>query len=228
MSYQIPKTQVAAVVPGPKQTVVIQRDFPVVQPSELKPGECLVKMICTGVCHTDLHVSKADWPLKAKTPIVGGHEGVGEVVAIGEHTEASPVKLGQRVGIKWIAHSCRNCEQCRKGFEQNCPSGQVSGLTTNGTFSEYVLTWVHTVTPIPEGMDSYEAASLLCAGLTVYRALKYSEAGVGNWAVIGGAGGGLGHLAVQYAVAMGMRVVAVDTGAEKTEALSGAWSREMG
>ena len=119
MSYQIPKTQVAAVAPGPKQSVVVQRDAPVTQPSELTPGQCLVKMICSGVCHTDLHVNKGDWPIKATTPIIGGHEGVGEVVAIAENTVASPVKLGQRVGIKWIAYCCGDCEQCRKGLDQS-------------------------------------------------------------------------------------------------------------
>ncbi|KAH0835830.1 chaperonin 10-like protein [Lanmaoa asiatica] len=228
MSYQFPKTQIAAVVPGPKQPVVIQRDVPVTQPFELKPGQCLLKMICTGVCHTDLHVSKADWPVKAATPFIGGHEGVGEVVAIADHTEESPVKLGQRVGIKWIAYCCRDCDQCRQGFEQNCANVQLSGLTVDGTFSQYVVrtkspadvvchcfiivlqvSWVHTVTPIPDSLDSFAAASLLCAGVTVYRALKYSEARIGNWVVVPGAGGGLGHLAVQYAVAMGMRVVAI-------------------
>jgi propanol-preferring alcohol dehydrogenase len=119
MSYHIPTTQVAAVVPGPKQSVVVQRDVPVTQPSELKPGQCLVKMICTGVCHTDLHVSRGDWPVKATTSLIGGHEGVGVVVAIAENTEVSPVQLGQRVGIKWIAYCCRDCEQCRKGLEQS-------------------------------------------------------------------------------------------------------------
>lgn len=119
MSYQIPNTQLAAVIPGLKQPVVMQRDVPVTQPSELRPGQCLVKMICTGVCHTDLHVSKWDWPVEATIPLIGGHEGVGEIVAIADHTEASPVKLGQRVGIKWIAYCCRNCEQCRIGLEQS-------------------------------------------------------------------------------------------------------------
>jgi len=215
MSYHIPKTQVAAVVPARNQSVVIQHDFPVTQPSELKPGQCLVKMICTGVCHTDLHVSRWDWPIEPITPLVGGHEGVGEVVAIADHTEASPVKLGQRVGIKWIAYSCGDCEQCRQGLEQNCVGVKLSGCTVNGTFSQYVVSWVHVVTPIPEAFDSFPAASILCAGVTVYRALKYSDARIGHWVVIPGAGGGLGHLAVQYAVAMGMRVVAIDTGAEK-------------
>ncbi|KAF8549083.1 GroES-like protein [Imleria badia] len=215
MSYQIPKTQFAAVIPGPKQSVVLERNVPVIQPSELKPGQCLVKMICTGVCHTDLHVSKQDWPINAVTPLIGGHEGVGEIVAIAENSEPSSVKLGQRVGIKWLAYCCRDCELCRKGLEQNCAHVKNSGFTVNGTFAQYVVSWVHCVTPIPDNLDSFAAASLLCAGVTVYRAIKYSDVRIGNWIVIPGAGGGLGHLAVQYAVAMGMRVVAIDTGAEK-------------
>ncbi|KAN0084543.1 alcohol dehydrogenase [Tylopilus felleus] len=217
MSYHIPKTQLAAVVPGPKQSVVMQHDVRVTQPSELTPGQCLVKMICTGVCHTDLHLSRCDWPVKGTTPLIGGHEGVGEIVAIAENSELSPVKLGQRVGIKWLAYCCRDCEQCRLGLEQNCVMVKNSGFNIDGTFAQYVVTWVHIVTPIPDSLESFAAASLLCAGVTVYRALKYSGAKIGNWIVIPGAGGGLGHLAVQYAVAMGIRVVAIDTGAEKKQ-----------
>ncbi|EPQ52419.1 hypothetical protein GLOTRDRAFT_46670, partial [Gloeophyllum trabeum ATCC 11539] len=101
----IPKTQVAAVVPAPGAAVEIRTDYPVRQPSELEPGECLVKLTYTGVCHTDLHAKKHDWPVKPKNPLVGGHEGVGVIVAIGEHTAHSPVKVGQRVGIKWLADS---------------------------------------------------------------------------------------------------------------------------
>ncbi|KAG1823549.1 chaperonin 10-like protein [Suillus subaureus] len=211
----IPKTQSAAVVPCHGAALEIKKDHPVKQPSELAPGECLVKLFCTGVCHTDLHASKDDWPLHANTPLVGGHEGVGEVVAIGENTGECPVKIGDRVGIKWVAYSCLNCEQCRNGREQNCPKAKLSGFTIDGTFAEYTVSYVHHVTPIPKNIDSNAAASILCAGLTTYRALKYSRAKIGEWVVLPGAGGGLGHLAVQYAVAMGFRVVAIDTGLEK-------------
>lgn len=211
----IPKTQIAAVVPSHGAALEIKNDHPVKQPSELAPGECLVKLFCTGVCHTDLHASKDDWPLHANTPLVGGHEGIGEVVAIGENTSECPVKVGDRVGIKWLAYSCLNCEQCRNGREQNCPKAKLSGFTIDGTFAQYTVSYVHHVTPIPQNLDSNAAASILCAGLTVYRALKYSRAKIGEWVVLPGAGGGLGHLAVQYAVAMGLRVVAIDTGLEK-------------
>jgi len=213
--FTIPKTQKAAIVASAGASLEVKDDHPVPRPEDLKPGECLVKLDCTGVCHTDLHAAKGDWPIPAKTPLIGGHEGVGIVVAIGEHTENSSIKLGDRVGIKWLADSCLDCESCRKGLEQVCLRGQYSGFTVDGTFSQYVLSWVRHVTPIPKNLDSAEAASILCAGVTVYRAIKYSNAIIGQWIVLPGAGGGLGHLAIQYAVAMGLRVLAIDTGSEK-------------
>ncbi|KIY47085.1 GroES-like protein [Fistulina hepatica ATCC 64428] len=219
MSIAIPKTMKAAVVvPGANATGNIQiKDVPVKSQAELQPGECLLKMICTGVCHTDLHAALSDWPVPPKTPLIGGHEGVGIVVAIGNNTTASPVKVGDRVGVKWLADSCLNCESCRKGLEQNCENGKLSGYTVDGTFSEYVVSYVNHVTPIPEGFDSFEAASILCAGVTVYRAIKHSQTKPGDWIVLPGAGGGLGHLAVQYAKIMGLRPIAIDTGEAKKQ-----------
>jgi propanol-preferring alcohol dehydrogenase len=213
---QIPQTQKVAIVATPGARAQV-KDHPVKSPEDLAPGECLLKMHCTGVCHTDFHAAKGDWPLKAMSPLIGGHEGVGEIVAIGKNTPNSPVKLGQRVGVKWLADSCFDCEQCKKGHEQNCADAKLSGFTVDGTFSQYLVSYVHSVTPIPDSLDSNAAASILCAGVTVYRALKYSETSPGDWVVIPGAGGGLGHLAVQYAKYMGRRVVAIDGGEEKKE-----------
>jgi len=215
MSPNIPKTQTVAIVTSSDAPLEVRTDHPVVQPSELKPGECLVHILSTGVCHTDLHARKNDWPLSPKTPLIGGHEGVGEVVAIAEGTPNAPIKIGQRVGIKWLAYSCLDCEQCRNGLEQSCPNQKLSGFTVDGTFAQYVVSYVHHVTPIPDELPSDAAASILCAGVTVYRALKYSGARAGQWVVLPGAGGGLGHLAIQYAANMGLRVIAIDTGAEK-------------
>ncbi|KAF4564657.1 alcohol dehydrogenase [Pleurotus pulmonarius] len=212
--YTIPKTQKAAVVASAGASVEI-KEVPVKTEAELAPGECLVKLHCTGVCHTDLHAALGDWPLKANTPLIGGHEGVGEIVAIGPNTASSPVKIGDRVGIKWLADSCLDCEHCRKGREQNCLKAKLSGFNVDGTFSEYVVSYVHHVTPIPDGIDSNSAASILCAGVTVYRAIKYSQTEAGDWIVLPGAGGGLGHLAVQYARVRGLRVIAIDSGEEK-------------
>ena len=119
MSPNIPNTQTAAVVPSTSQPIEIQTDFPVKQAKDLAPGECLVELECTGVCHTDLHAKMGDWPVPPKTPLVGGHEGVGRVVAIGAHTADTAIKIGDRVGIKWLADSCLDCDNCRKGREQS-------------------------------------------------------------------------------------------------------------
>ncbi|KAH9963063.1 GroES-like protein [Russula compacta] len=217
MSHTIPRTQKAALVVSADAPIVVKDDYPVKQPEELAPGECLIRMHCTGVCHTDLHARKGDWPLAHKLPLIGGHEGVGDIVALGAHTVNSPVKIGDRVGVKWLADSCLHCEQCRKGLEQTAPR-RTQRIHVDGT-SQYVVSYVSHVTPIPENLSSQEAASFLCAGVTVYRALKYGQTKPGDWIVLPGAGGGLGHLAVQYAVhAFGLRVVAVGQhGKEKRE-----------
>jgi propanol-preferring alcohol dehydrogenase len=104
-NYTIPSIQRAAVVQSLGASITIEPDHPVPKPDSLRPDECLVKLHCTGVCHTDLHAALGDWPDKPKLPLIGGHEGVGEVVAIGKGTSHSPVKIGQRVGIKWLAYS---------------------------------------------------------------------------------------------------------------------------
>jgi propanol-preferring alcohol dehydrogenase len=101
---EIPKVQKAAIVQK-SGGVQVRSDVPVKQPKELAPGECLIKMYCTGVCHTDLHAAMGDWPVPTKDSLIGGHEGVGEVVAIGNDTIDSSVKIGDRVGVKWIAYS---------------------------------------------------------------------------------------------------------------------------
>ncbi|TFK64155.1 GroES-like protein [Pluteus cervinus] len=216
---EIPRTARAAVLKeiGGRYTIV--EDHPVKQPDELAPGECLVKLEYSGVCHSDVHVKNGDWARQAPLPLVGGHEGVGTVVAIGKGTVNSEVKIGERVGVKWIAATCLRCEMCRKGHESACPLSfqKTHGFFIDGSFAQYVVSYTSHLTPIPEGLNSAAAAPILCAGLTVYKALKQARATIGDWVAISGAGGGLGHLAVQYAVAMGYRVVAIDTGDEKKE-----------
>ncbi|KZT53662.1 GroES-like protein [Calocera cornea HHB12733] len=208
---KIPKTQKAAVVRDKKVAI---EDVPVVQPSDLKVGQVLVKVLYSGVCHTDLHAQLGDWPLVHKEPLIGGHEGAGIIVAIGEHTDTD-LKLGDRVGIKWLADSCLKCDYCRQGYEPLCHQAQCSGFTVDGSFQQYAVSFARHVTKIPEGLPMDKAAPILCAGVTVYKALKQSNARPGEWVVIPGAGGGLGHLAIQYAQYMGLRVIAIDTGAEK-------------
>ncbi|KAJ7445254.1 chaperonin 10-like protein [Mycena latifolia] len=218
MTPSIPQKARAAVIEAFGPELTLKSDQPVVQPSELAPGECLIKIDYAGVCHSDLHVTEGGWG-QIKFPRVGGHEGIGHIVAIGEHTAGSPVKIGDRVGMKWTARSCLRCELCRMGHESCCAmAGPMShGYGVDGSFADYAVSYVDYVTPIPESLDSAAATPLLCAGLTIYKALKETNPKVGNWVAIPGAGGGLGHLGIQYAVAMGLRVIAIDTGASKRD-----------
>lgn len=160
-----------------------------------------------------------DWPLPTKLeatgePLVGGHEGAGVVVKLGTGADEW-IQHGARVGIKWVASACLNCDYCRVGAEPNCVHLQNSGYTVDGTFQQYVVAPAKYVTPIPDSLPLIDAAPILCAGVTIYRALLEAGLSVGDWVVLPGAGGGLGHLGVQYAAAMGYRVIGIDTGAEK-------------
>ncbi|KAF7353950.1 Mannitol-1-phosphate dehydrogenase [Mycena venus] len=217
MTSSVPQKARAAVIAAFDRDLVLKDNQPVLQPSQLAPGECLVKIDYAGVCHSDLHIKEGGWG-PVKFPRVGGHEGIGHIVAIGEHTVSSPVAIGDRVGIKWIAKACLNCEMCRTGNESCCSTGTIShGYKVDGSFADYALSYVDYVTPIPEKLDSAATTPLLCAGLTIYKALKEANLKVGNWIAIPGAGGGLGHLGIQYAIAMGLRVIAIDTGDAKRD-----------
>lgn len=178
------------------------------------PNQLLVKLVTSGVCHTDLHAAQGDWPVRPEPPFIPGHEGVGVVEEVGEGVD--DVKVGDMVGNAWLWSACGKCEYCRKGWETVCDSVVNGGYTANGSFSEYMVVDARYAPRIPEWVDPVEAAPILCAGVTVYKAIKETEAKPGQWIVISGIGG-LGHIAVQYAVAMGLRVVAVDIADEKLE-----------
>lgn len=181
-----------------------------------KPGkyQALVKLISTGVCHTDLHAMEGDWPVKPSPPFIPGHEGVGVVEELGE--DAVNFEVGDIAGNAWLWSACGNCEYCRRGWETLCHEQVNGGYSTDGSFGEYMLIDTRYAPKIPDGADPYEVGPVLCAGVTVYKGLKETEAQPGNWVVISGIGG-LGHLAVQYAVAMGLRVIAVDISDDKLE-----------
>lgn len=152
-----------------------------------------------------------------KSGQVGGHEGVGIVARLGPSCEHSGVNIGDRVGIKWIASACGNCMPCLAGADGVCLHSEVSGYTCPGTFQEYALAPARYVTPIPDGLASDMAAPLLCGGVTVYSALKKSRAQAGDWVVISGAGGGLGHLGVQLGGrGMGFRIIGLDIGSKES------------
>src|SRR5699024_539976 len=176
--------------------------------------QALVKLHASGVCHTDLHAAEGDWPVRPEPPFVPGHEGVGEIVELGPGDH--DLKVGDMVGNVWLWSACGTCEHCRTGWETLCNDAEYGGYTVNGSFGEYMLVDTRYCARIPEGSDPVEVAPILCAGVTVYKGLKVAEARPGQFMVISGVGG-LGHIAVQYAVAMGMRVIAVDIADDKLE-----------
>lgn len=171
------------------------------------PGQILVKTEACGVCHTDLHAAGGDWPLKPALPFTPGHEGIGIVAAIGAGVRA--VKEGDRVGVPWLYSACGHCEFCLSARETVCAEAEFGGYTKNGGFADYILADPNYVAHIPALLAPRDAAPLICAGITSYKGLKETRARPGEWVVVSGAGG-LGHLAVQYAKAMGMLVCAVD------------------
>ncbi|MDJ1505291.1 alcohol dehydrogenase AdhP [Cytophagaceae bacterium BD1B2-1] len=179
---------------------------------EVKAGQILVQIAASGVCHTDLHAVDGDWPVKAHLPLIPGHEGVGRVVAVG--AGVSQVREGDRVGVPWLYTTCGHCPHCMTGWETLCESQQNTGYSVNGGYAEYVVADPRYVGHIPDRLSFLEAAPVLCAGVTVYKGLKETEVKPGEWVVISGIGG-LGHMAVQYAKAMGMHVAAVDISEDK-------------
>jgi len=176
------------------------------------PGQALVKLISSGVCHTDLHAMEGDWPVKPSPPFIPGHEGVGEIVALGAGVD--DLAIGDLVGNAWLWSACGSCQYCRTGWETLCEAQQNGGYSVDGSFGQYMLVDSSFAVRIPHGADPIEIAPVLCAGVTVYKGLKMTEARPGQWVVISGIGG-LGHIAVQYAKAMGLRVAAVDIADDK-------------
>lgn len=181
-----------------------------------RPGrnQILVKVIASGVCHTDLHAVEGDWPVKPKMPLIPGHEGVGYVVAVGP--DVNNVKEGDAVGVPWLYSACGCCDHCITGWETLCESQQNGGYSVDGGFAEYVIADTRYVGHLPANTNFLEMAPILCAGVTVYKGLKETEVKPGEWVAISGIGG-LGHVAVQYAKAMGMHVAAIDVGNDKLE-----------
>ncbi len=202
------RTMKAAVVEKFGQTLVV-REVPVPVPG---PGQALVEIAASGVCHTDLHAADGDWPIQPTLPFTPGHEGAGVVVAIGPGVKH--LKEGDRVGIAWLHSACGHCDFCMAGWETLCKEQQNSGYSVDGTFAQYALGAADYLGRIPKQLSDVDAAPILCAGVTTYKGLKQTQARPGEWVVISGVGG-LGHVAVQYAKAMGLHVVAVDLGAEK-------------
>ncbi|KAI1865774.1 hypothetical protein JX265_008097 [Neoarthrinium moseri] len=208
-SESIPTEQWAQVVEksgGP----VVYKKIPVPKPG---PDEVLINIKYSGVCHTDLHAMMGDWPLPTKLPLVGGHEGAGVVVARGELVK--DIEIGDYAGIKWLNGSCMDCYYCRQADEPLCPEPSLSGYTVDGSFQQYAIGKANHVARIPKECDLEAISPILCAGITVYKAIKESGVRPGQYLTIVGAGGGLGSMALQYAKAMGIHTIAIDGGEEK-------------
>lgn len=212
----LPRTMKAAVVTRLGAPLDI-REVPV---PEVGAGQVLIRVRASGVCHTDLHAATGDWPVKPNPPFIPGHEGVGEVAAVGPGV--THLKEGDRVGAPWLHTACGHCEHCVGGWETLCGSQQNTGYSVDGGYAEFVRADANYVGRLPDGLDFGNAAPVLCAGVTVYKGLKETEAKPGQWVAVSGIGG-LGHMAVQYAKAMGLHVAAVDIHADKL-----ALAKELG
>lgn len=179
---------------------LLERDVP-------EPGynEVLVKITACGICYTDLEMLQGKWPV-ARFPVVPGHEITGVVEATGPGV--SWPEVGTAVGAQFLGDSCRHCDYCVRGDRILCPSKRITGIMFDGGYTEYAVLKADFVTPLPEGLDPVAAAPLMCAGITAFNTLR--RAGIkptSRVAVIGA--GGVGALAVRYAVAMGARVAVI-------------------
>ena len=204
----LPKTMKAAVVTEFGQPLKIE-EMPVKAPNE---NQILVQVMASGVCHTDLHAADGDWPVKPRLPLIPGHEGIGYVAAVGSNVKNT--KEGDIVGVPWLYSACGHCEPCITGWETLCESQVNGGYSIDGGFAEYVLADPNYVGRFSGTIDFVQMAPILCAGVTVYKGLKETEVRPGQWVAVSGIGG-LGHVAVQYAKAMGLHVLAVDVADDK-------------
>ncbi|KOU74162.1 alcohol dehydrogenase [Streptomyces sp. MMG1533] len=189
----------AAVVRSFGQPLVIE-DRPDPEPG---PGQVLIRLEASGLCHTDIHAAHGDWPVKPTPPFVPGHEGVGIVEVLGDGV--THLEVGQRVAVPWLGWACGRCEHCLSGWE-----------TCDGGYAEKMLASADFAAVVPDGIDPRDAAPLTCAGVTTYKALKVAGVRPTQLVAISGVGG-LGHLAVQYAKIAGATVAAIDVTDEKLE-----------
>jgi len=184
------------------------------------PGEVVVRIETSGLCHTDIHAAHGDWPVKPSPPFIPGHEGVGIVTALGPGV--TEVAAGDRVALPWLGYACGRCEYCTTGWETLCEQQRNTGYSVDGGYAEYARAAAAYVAKVPDGVDPLDAAPLTCAGVTTYKAVKVSGARPASLVAVFGIGG-LGHLALQYAKIFGATVVAVDVVDDKLEL-----ARELG
>jgi D-arabinose 1-dehydrogenase-like Zn-dependent alcohol dehydrogenase len=185
---------------------VVERPIP--QPAR---RQVRIKVEACGICHSDALVKEGHWP-GIQYPRVPGHEIAGHIDAVG--ADVTKWKPGQRVGVGWHGGHCFTCEPCRRGDFINCQNQKITALHFDGGYQEYMIVPSEAVALIPDDLPADEAAPLLCAGITVYNALRNSGAHGGDLVAVQGIGG-LGHLGIQFARQMGFRTVAIGRGADK-------------
>ena len=182
-------------------------------PGKLGAHEVEIAITHCGICHSDLHLIANDWGI-SQYPFIPGHEIIGKVSAVGSEVKA--LEVGQRVGLGWQSNSCGHCEWCLKGQENLCLESEATCVHRNGGYADRVRANNRFVVPIPDALDSEQAAPLLCGGITVYNPLRLN--GVNPSSRVGVVGiGGLGHLAIQFARVFGAEVTAFSTSPAKEE-----------
>jgi alcohol dehydrogenase, propanol-preferring len=207
----------AAVVRSFERPLEIE-DRPIPEPGH---EQVLVRIEACGLCHTDIHAARGEWPIKPSPPFVPGHEGVGIVESVGPGNSHG-LSAGMRVALPWLGYACGDCRYCNSGRETLCLAQRNTGYAMDGAFADYAVGYARHVVRVPDGVNPFDAAPLTCAGVTTYKAVKLSGAASASLVAVFGAGG-LGHLAIQYARITGATVVAVDTNAERLRS-----ARELG
>ncbi len=216
MGSPVPATMRAAVVPVLGADLEI-REVPVPWAG---PGQVLVRLEASGICHTDVHAARGDWPVKPNPPFIPGHEGIGVVVDVGPGPGVRAV--GDRVAVAWLGSACGRCRYCVSGRETLCHAQTNSGYGVDGAWAEYALVDERFAVPVPDAVSSFDAAPLTCAGVTTYSAIKAANVRPGEQVGVFGIGG-LGHLGLQYARSVGGIVVGVDIETAKLDL-----ARELG
>jgi len=187
---------------------LVNREVP-----EPKAGEVLIKVQACGVCRGEAVIKGGHFP-GLTYPRIPGHEVIGIIAKLGR--DVDNWRIGQRVGVGWHGGHCFKCPACRRGDFWSCEKSLTTGITVDGGYAEYMVAREEVLTGVPQELDSYEGAPLVCAGRTVFGALKHSGARGGDLVAVHGIGG-LGHLALQYSHRLGFKTVAVSRGTDKKE-----------
>jgi propanol-preferring alcohol dehydrogenase len=213
----------AAVLTGPYGDGYTIKELPIPTPGV---HDALVQLEYSGVCHGDVYARDGGGPAPKDPvrPLIGGHEGVGRIVSLGsrsgtgsESESSDAFRVGDVVGVAWRSQVCGTCQACAAGAENHCFDQKVTGSHRDGTFQRYISFPTSQLVRIPPGVSLPSVCPILCAGVTAYSALKRMDPQPGRWCTIVGAAGGLGHLAIQYAKAMDLNVLAIDGGSADKE-----------